>query len=186
MLWILFGALLGGANGQINAPNCNSSLDYQWSFNSLDQNPCVVASFLGQACDTQYSIPSLNTTEHYGGPSTGQDNPCQCSSVMYILLSACGACQGGSFIACVVFIHCLGHLSQALTYGHLTSDENDADSRADGPPIIITAPMSILRCELLVFCPYLNFDYRVHWTIHLSARIFLRSFWSYYPQIWFN
>ncbi|KAJ4487766.1 hypothetical protein J3R30DRAFT_845604 [Lentinula aciculospora] len=94
-----FGILVSGVNGQIDAPSCNASSNYQWSFNSLDQSPCVVASFLGQACDTQYSIPSINTNQHYGGPTTGpQDNPCQCSSVMYILLSACGACQGGSFI----------------------------------------------------------------------------------------
>ncbi|KAJ3783929.1 hypothetical protein GGU10DRAFT_359575 [Lentinula aff. detonsa] len=101
----LFSLLVLGVDGQIVAPSCNASLDFQWSFNTLDQSPCVVASYLGQACDAQYSIPSLNSSEPYSGPSLGaQANACQCSSVMYILLSACGACQGGSFITWSAYI----------------------------------------------------------------------------------
>ncbi|KAJ3991785.1 hypothetical protein F5050DRAFT_1792536 [Lentinula boryana] len=109
---ILLGIFLGlfslsvlGVDGQIVAPSCNASLDFQWSFNTLDQSPCVVASYLGQACDVQYSIPSINSSDHYGGPDLGaQANACQCSSVLYILLSACGACQGGSFITWSAYI----------------------------------------------------------------------------------
>ncbi|KAJ3812314.1 hypothetical protein F5876DRAFT_74964 [Lentinula aff. lateritia] len=144
MLWILFWALLGGAKGQINAPNCNSSLDYQWSFNSLDQNPCVVASFLGQACNTQYSIPPINTTENYGGPSTGQqDNPCQCSSVMYILLSACGACQGGTFIAFPENIPS-GTRVPRWAYQNVTAEDNfnptEAQAVGDAPESTGSSP----------------------------------------------
>ncbi|KAJ3794982.1 hypothetical protein GGU11DRAFT_758701 [Lentinula aff. detonsa] len=67
----LFSLLVLGVDGQIVAPSCNASLDFQWSFNTLDQSPCVVASYLGQACDAQYSIPSLNSSEPYSGPSLG-------------------------------------------------------------------------------------------------------------------
>ncbi|KAJ3775393.1 hypothetical protein FB446DRAFT_407780 [Lentinula raphanica] len=107
--WMMLSTLLGlvslslvsGVDGQIVAPTCNASLGFQaWAYNSLGQSPCEIASILGQACDTQYTIPAITTNEHYSGPSTGPQasNQCLCSSVMYILLSACGACQGGTFI----------------------------------------------------------------------------------------
>ncbi|KAF9075137.1 hypothetical protein BDP27DRAFT_1315570 [Rhodocollybia butyracea] len=84
-----------GVYAQINAPSCNSELDFQWAFNSLQQDPCVVAVYLVQPCNPEYGIPIIASNESYSGPNQGQDNPCQCSSVTYMLLSACSACQGG-------------------------------------------------------------------------------------------
>jgi len=93
--------MVSRGNAQITGPSCNASLDYGWSYNSLSQDPCVVTTYLVESCDGNFVIPPLNSDQHYGGPdgSTAQNNPCQCNSVTYMLLSACGACQGGSFIS---------------------------------------------------------------------------------------
>ncbi|KAI0297411.1 hypothetical protein BC826DRAFT_165735 [Russula brevipes] len=81
----------------IVAPDCNmSTSDWSWTYNSLNQNPCKVAAFLGGTCNQQnsYTIPRLDPGRNYKGPD-GLDNGnlCKCSTVMYSLISACGACQ---------------------------------------------------------------------------------------------
>jgi len=83
------------ASAQLNYPNC--SLGWDWSYNSLDQNPCNVAAYLEASCGNGlYTIPPLPQGVTYGGPYAGQGNPCVCNTVVYSLVSACGACQGSS------------------------------------------------------------------------------------------
>jgi len=90
-------ALITGANAQVTAPSCDASLDYTWSFNSLDQDPCIVTTYLGQVCNSAYFIPAIpNPTYFYTGPLAGDSTLCQCNTVFYMLLTACGACQGES------------------------------------------------------------------------------------------
>ncbi|THU77813.1 hypothetical protein K435DRAFT_973814 [Dendrothele bispora CBS 962.96] len=65
-----------------------------WSFNSHKESPCQVASSLIGVCyNTGYNVPSLPEQNHYLGPSIDDSNPCQCNTVVYSLMSACGLCQ---------------------------------------------------------------------------------------------
>ena len=92
------------------------------SYNSLGQNPCWVAAYMLSICGNDsksfYCLLCLAFFEHYHlvffvaftmwplqpggsyfGPSSAQDsNLCKCNSVTYSLLSACGGCQGGTWI----------------------------------------------------------------------------------------
>ncbi|PFH48458.1 hypothetical protein AMATHDRAFT_49480 [Amanita thiersii Skay4041] len=64
----------------VNAsPSC--TLDYAWMSNSLNQSPCQVT----------FVLSPLGTSQLYGQAS---DNPCECNTVMFSLLSACAICQG--------------------------------------------------------------------------------------------
>ena len=82
-------------------------------FNSLHQDPCTVAKYLGGVCinggecipcllsyslklvNLDYPIPALATNQVYTGPNPLAANECRCSSVFYSLLSACAICQDG-------------------------------------------------------------------------------------------
>ncbi|KAI0302815.1 hypothetical protein B0F90DRAFT_169696 [Multifurca ochricompacta] len=82
---------------QLLYPNCNAG--WEWSYNSLNQNPCNVAAYLESTCEGgQFQIGSLPQGSLYRGPDTEQANLCQCNPVVYSLVSACGACQGSSWI----------------------------------------------------------------------------------------
>ncbi|KAH9047436.1 hypothetical protein EDB83DRAFT_1461423 [Lactarius deliciosus] len=76
----------GLASAQLVYPNCTAG--WEWSYNSLGQNPCNVAAYLEATCGTGRSL--------YRGPNAGQSNLCECNTVVYSLVSACGACQGSS------------------------------------------------------------------------------------------
>jgi len=83
------------ASAQLVYPNCSTGWD--WSYNSLGQNPCNVAAYLEATCGTGlFSIAPLPQGSLYRGPNAGQDNLCQCNTIVYSLVSACGACQGSS------------------------------------------------------------------------------------------
>ncbi|KAN0134212.1 hypothetical protein V8E53_007984 [Lactarius tabidus] len=83
------------ASAQLVYPNCSTGLD--WSYNSLNQNPCNVAAYLEATCSGGlYSIAALPQGSLYRGPNAGHDNLCVCNTVVYSLLSACGACQGAT------------------------------------------------------------------------------------------
>jgi len=87
--------LIGPAFAQITYPNCSAG--WEWSYNTLDQNPCNVAASLEAWCNGgQFEIPQLPPGRHYGGPDVGEDNSCTCNTVTYSLVSACAACQGSS------------------------------------------------------------------------------------------
>ncbi|KAE9410440.1 hypothetical protein BT96DRAFT_376180 [Gymnopus androsaceus JB14] len=77
--------------------SCNSSAGFDWSFNSLGQDPCTVATFLGGACSGgEFQIPAITSTEFYSGPNSTAQTACRCSTVFYALLMACGECQEAS------------------------------------------------------------------------------------------
>jgi len=85
----------GSAQSQTNA-TCLAS--FGWANNSLGQSPCLVAAYLQGACDSgTFFIPALPNGTHYLGPTLENSNPCQCSTVLYSVVSACAACQGQSY-----------------------------------------------------------------------------------------
>ncbi|KAF8502640.1 hypothetical protein F5888DRAFT_1665805, partial [Russula emetica] len=79
-----------------SAPNCSTDFgtSWDWSYNSLGQNPCMVASYMITECVGARPVES--GTIWYTGPDAldGSNKLCLCSTVTYSLLSACGTCQG--------------------------------------------------------------------------------------------
>jgi hypothetical protein len=88
--------------------------------NTKIQNPCLVAAYLMAACNggrklssllhrsfgstadfffAEYSIDPLAINYHYAGPIGSEANICQCSTVTYSLVSACGDCQNRTYEA---------------------------------------------------------------------------------------
>ncbi|KAI0297406.1 hypothetical protein BC826DRAFT_1001669 [Russula brevipes] len=80
----------------IIAPTCDSLLDWTWAYNSRNQNPCIVAAYLGGTCDQAFAVVPIQPGRGYVyGPTQGNTIMlCMCNTVMYSLLSACSACQG--------------------------------------------------------------------------------------------
>ncbi|EGN95741.1 hypothetical protein SERLA73DRAFT_186929 [Serpula lacrymans var. lacrymans S7.3] len=73
---------------------------FDWASNSRGQNPCLVAAYLQAACnDGQFTVNALPNGTHYIGPDPTDVNQCQCSTVTYSMLSACGACQNSTWIS---------------------------------------------------------------------------------------
>jgi hypothetical protein len=83
------------------------------TFNSMGQDPCRVAAVLESPCifysqsafscttfsSSPRTAPSLPALPLGGSYPPSNDSSCKCSSVVYSLLSACAACQGGSWIS---------------------------------------------------------------------------------------
>ncbi|KAH9161339.1 hypothetical protein EDB89DRAFT_2031063 [Lactarius sanguifluus] len=87
--------LIGLVRAQLGAPDCTNST-FTWSYNSLQQNPCLVTAYLAAVCNNGvFNVPKLTAGNSYTGPS-GADNgdQCKCNTVVYNLISACDACQG--------------------------------------------------------------------------------------------
>ncbi|KAH9955186.1 hypothetical protein BGW80DRAFT_375934 [Lactifluus volemus] len=81
---------------------CARPGSWDWTFNSMGQDPCTVAALLESPCyGLTPSIPPLSPGSTYSGTTgSSYDGPtCMCSTVVYSLLSACAACQGGSWIS---------------------------------------------------------------------------------------
>ncbi|TDL21537.1 hypothetical protein BD410DRAFT_898873 [Rickenella mellea] len=94
-VWAL--AALPGAQAQTTNATCLST--YAFLYNSKGQSPCLVAAYAAGACNGgQYDVSALDVGEHYIGPSTTLVNNCQCSSILYSLMSACGVCQNRTII----------------------------------------------------------------------------------------
>ncbi|KAF8262511.1 hypothetical protein EI94DRAFT_1743477 [Lactarius quietus] len=85
--------LISSARAQVSAPNCTDAT-FDWTLNSLQQSPCVVAAYLIATC----LGGSLSPGYHYVGPYYPGDQ-CSCNTVSYSLFSACGACQGESWLS---------------------------------------------------------------------------------------
>ncbi|KAI9571580.1 hypothetical protein HD554DRAFT_2168849 [Boletus coccyginus] len=88
-----------GIVAQTSTAVCLSS--FNWMTNSKGQNPCVVSAYLEGACsDGQYTIDPLPTGYYYPGPYADEGNQleCECSSVTYNTMSACGLCQNSTII----------------------------------------------------------------------------------------
>jgi len=71
---------------------------FDWSINSLQQTPCLVAAYLESACGTPTMIPAVPVGDHYLGPNATQADPCRCSTVTYSAISACAGCQNRTYI----------------------------------------------------------------------------------------
>jgi len=75
-------------------------VDFNWMSNSKNQNPCVVAAYLQGACNGgQFTVDPLPNGTHYTGPYGDEQNECQCSSVTYNTVSACGLCQNHTIVS---------------------------------------------------------------------------------------
>jgi len=100
LLFALWGLLIiGSARSQVDAPTCTDT-SFVWSYNTLNQNPCLVAAYIAAVCNNgEFDVPALLPQNSYAGPS-GTDNGdiCKCNVVFYNLISACGACQGETWI----------------------------------------------------------------------------------------
>ncbi|KAG8217877.1 hypothetical protein J3R82DRAFT_6043 [Butyriboletus roseoflavus] len=86
-----------GILAQTTNATCQSS--FNWMDNTLSQNPCLISAYLQAACNGgQFTVEALPPNSHYTGPYVNEANECQCSSVTYNTISACGICQGGTII----------------------------------------------------------------------------------------
>ncbi|KAH9993792.1 hypothetical protein BJV77DRAFT_996908 [Russula vinacea] len=96
---LTFLSIIDWASAQVNAPPCTIS-NFSWSFNSLEQSPCLVAAHLFAQCNNgSFTILPLLPQNTYAGPSVGDDGDlCKCGTVGYNLISACDACQGEPWI----------------------------------------------------------------------------------------
>ncbi|KAH9970053.1 hypothetical protein BJV74DRAFT_867515 [Russula compacta] len=95
--------LPGFVVAQVYAPDCQASslASWRWTFNSLNQNPCAVVSYLMSTCNKgSFTINPLPAPGYvYSGPTEAFDdgNMCKCNTISYSLISACDACQGSSW-----------------------------------------------------------------------------------------
>jgi hypothetical protein len=70
--------------------------------NSKGQSPCIITAYLGGACyNGQFSVPALAPGFVYYGPYTDEANQikCECNTVFYNIISACGLCQNSTIIS---------------------------------------------------------------------------------------
>ncbi|KAH9047027.1 hypothetical protein EDB83DRAFT_2553732 [Lactarius deliciosus] len=103
---------------QMSAPLCtDTGSSWEWSFNSLGHNPCLVTAYMMSTCYGSsnmlylctshrvltdiaegFVVEPLQFRDYYLPPTQGQvqeANSCWCSTVIFSLLSACGECQNG-------------------------------------------------------------------------------------------
>lgn len=70
---------------------------YEWTYNSLHQSPCLVASYLLSDCSASVVSVPMGYCGYAATPSiVGLAGPCLCNLVTYNLLMACSACQNCS------------------------------------------------------------------------------------------
>ncbi|CAE6368557.1 unnamed protein product [Rhizoctonia solani] len=95
-LWII-SQVTDGTNAQQTNATCDRSFD--WAKNSKGQSPCLVAAYLQGQCypNKQWNVSSLPDGAQYIAPTNQEATGCACSSPLYSILSACAACQGGSY-----------------------------------------------------------------------------------------
>ncbi|TDL21524.1 hypothetical protein BD410DRAFT_294509 [Rickenella mellea] len=94
-VWVL--ATLPCALAQTTNAICLSA--YAFLYNSRGQSPCLIAAYAGGACNGGvFDVPALDVGEQYVGPSTTLVDNCQCSSIFYSVISACGVCQNQTII----------------------------------------------------------------------------------------
>ena len=65
---------------------------------SNDLPSWLVLPFIGLHTLTEFNLSSPPLGKSYRGPNAGADTLCVCNTVVYSLVSACGACQGDSWI----------------------------------------------------------------------------------------
>lgn len=76
------------------ATNCTQS-GWEWSRNSLGQDPCAVVETLEAGCKNlaSYTLPPLEVGTNYVAPQEGTATGCSCNTVTYSLYQACSQCQ---------------------------------------------------------------------------------------------
>ncbi|KAL4077114.1 hypothetical protein V8B97DRAFT_1391957 [Scleroderma yunnanense] len=80
--------------------NVECSTNYSWTKNIVGESPCTIASSLEAQCyPGGFNISALSSGSWYIGPNTTQANSCECNAVVYSLVSACGACQGSTWVS---------------------------------------------------------------------------------------
>ncbi|KAF9507620.1 hypothetical protein BS47DRAFT_288618 [Hydnum rufescens UP504] len=87
---------------QAQTSNVTCLPSFNWSDNSLGQSPCLQAAWLQAECnDGSWWVNTIPPTYHYIGPTqdNSTENACICTTVVYNLLSACGACQNRTWIS---------------------------------------------------------------------------------------
>jgi len=69
--------------------------DWEWSYNSLGQDPCAVVQILEGKCknQTSYELKPLKPGTDYLTPQEGTAPGCSCNTVTYSLYQACSQCQ---------------------------------------------------------------------------------------------
>ncbi|KAH9015342.1 hypothetical protein EDB85DRAFT_1898786 [Lactarius pseudohatsudake] len=123
-LFLLFAGDLVVA--KVDAPICTESeSSWAWSFNSLDQNPCLVSAHLMATCYYRGDFtlgPLLFVGDSYPPPTKEQVlgvESCFCSTVMLSLLSACSECQEGLSTSWTEYSqNCVGTIEPS-TFSHL-------------------------------------------------------------------
>ncbi|KAH9054917.1 hypothetical protein EDB87DRAFT_1361206 [Lactarius vividus] len=85
---------------QIDAPICTDFESWEWSFNSLGQNPCLVSAYLMATCyGGAFTVnPLLGVGDWYWSPTKEEAhkaNFCWCNTVIFSLVTACSGCQEG-------------------------------------------------------------------------------------------
>jgi len=84
--------------------NCTDS-NFDWVFNSRGQSPCQVVENLAARCDLGgFTLQPISAGGTYEGPIPGQNQTCHCTSIFYSLISACSACQDGSWITWTTYL----------------------------------------------------------------------------------
>ncbi|KAK0503358.1 hypothetical protein EDD18DRAFT_629894 [Armillaria luteobubalina] len=93
LVLVLHLSITGTSASAVSNVTCLPS--YSWVENDCDQTPCEVAAYLISQCtDEPFTLDPLPTDTHYAGPTSPQEaNECECSSVVYSLVSACAVCQ---------------------------------------------------------------------------------------------
>jgi len=91
---------------------------FAWMNNSRIQNPCLVSAYLQGVCTGgAFTVNPLPLDTHYTGPTLDNVNDCQCSTVTYSVVSACGVCQNRSIVAWSLWKdNCTGHGPFILSY----------------------------------------------------------------------
>ncbi|KAH7907955.1 hypothetical protein BJ138DRAFT_1103882 [Hygrophoropsis aurantiaca] len=89
------------AQGNSSVGVCLGYTGFNWTVNSLNQDPCQVANnlFAADPCN-QHGItfpPLTGPSARYAAPSADQQTKCTCNTVIYSLASACGLCQNATF-----------------------------------------------------------------------------------------
>ncbi|ESK94582.1 hypothetical protein Moror_7949 [Moniliophthora roreri MCA 2997] len=119
MKWVLFRLGLGALVGaQSQEATCDPTTGFDWSFNSLHQSPCEMASALaGQCRGGAFIVPPLPANNAYRGIGLGEDDLCRCNTVFYSLLSACAACQARSWLRWSTFAeNCTTRISSSFPF----------------------------------------------------------------------
>ncbi|KAI9456411.1 hypothetical protein F5148DRAFT_370373 [Russula earlei] len=94
--WIVFLPVLPQLAFAYTYPNCLGG--WEWSYNTLGQNPCAVFAYLAGQGDNLGILPLASGTEYNYPSADGANLTAQCNTVSYSLISACGACQGCSYM----------------------------------------------------------------------------------------